>query len=196
MKACSLGTLKLWGTIETSHHDTTTFLLFPNIQESGNGDNHVWSDEATYEWNYINFIQLRAHQFSNWLSHPKFMILGGICSDILFVKPKGYLTLICSFHIMANFCLNKYGWYGFTKWSISHSLMKLNLGVIISKVDHTHKTTSLWWEISKDWLKSYILYYNANRERRNFDPQRGPTWMKCLFVPPLDLCPQDIGVGV
>ena len=58
------------------------------------------------------------------------------------------------------------------------------------------------WMDNKLGLMSWLLLnwttysWVVEEEERNFDPQKGPTWMKCLFVPPLDLCPRDIGVGV
>jgi hypothetical protein len=33
-------------------------------------------------------------------------------------------------------------------------------------------------------------------EEKKLRSPRGPTWMKCLFIPPLNLCPRDIGVEV
>ena len=51
--------------------------------------------------------------------------------------------------------------------------------------------------ICKLGLRGFIISVDyKERERRNFDPRRGPTWMKCLFVPPLALCPPDIGIEV
>jgi hypothetical protein len=54
------------------------------------------------------------------------------------------------------------------------------------------------WDINSyaivQWPKMTRVLTSSEEE--NFSLRRRPTWMKCLFVPPLNLCPLDKGVEV
>ena len=51
--------------------------------------------------------------------------------------------------------------------------------------------------LSKSNLMSHVMSEEEDEEEEETSISgRGPTWMKCMFVPPLDLCPWDIGIAV
>ena len=91
------------------------------------------------------------------------------------------------------------GWKKFPIWPNDPSCVrgwKLHYKASYLTLASLKKKSMFLWRERRIIACKYISHSCNTKKRRNFDPQRGLTWMKCLFVPPRDLCPRDIGVGV